>query len=158
MDFTPTPWTKFEHVDASTRVDQIRCLHARTREQLLRRTKQYENQHNKGRRNVIFEPGDLVWLHLRQEQFPSKRKSKLHQRGDGPFRVLEHIGMNAYKIELPDSYGVHPTFNVVNLSPYTDPPYEDPEQTGTFATQGGEGDAPPPPLAYLLLLSITFLI
>ena len=54
--------------------------------------------------------------------------------------------MNAYKIELPDSYGVHPIFNVADLSPYTDPPYDDPEQTGMFATQGGEGDEPLPPI------------
>ena len=133
----PSPWKKVVHVDASTRVDQIRRLHARTREQLQRHTKQYEVQHNKGRRHVFFQPGDMVWLHLRQEQFPTKRKSMLHQRGDGPFRVLERIGMNAYKLELPDSYGVHPTFNVTDLSPYTDPLYDDPEQTGTFATQGG---------------------
>ena len=103
----------------------------------MRRTRNYEEQHNKVRRAVFFKPGDLVWLHLRQEQFPTKRKSKLHPRGDGPFRVLERIGMNAYKLELPDSYGVHPTFNVADLSPYTDPLYDDLEQTGTFATQGG---------------------
>ena len=41
-------------------------------------------------------------------------------RGDGPFRVLEKINNNAYKIELPGEYGVSYTFNVSNLSPYLD--------------------------------------
>ena len=39
-------------------------------------------------------------------------------RGDGPFRVLERINDNAYKIELPDDYSVSTTFNVADLTPY----------------------------------------
>ena len=42
---------------------------------------------------------------------------------NGPFRVLQQIGKNAYKIELPSDYHVSATFNVVDLSPY----YEDQE-------------------------------
>jgi hypothetical protein len=34
---------------------------------------------DKGRKQLDFEPGDLVWLHLRKEWFPDLRKSKLHQ-------------------------------------------------------------------------------
>ena len=38
-------------------------------------------------------------------------------RGDGPFRVLQHINNNAYKLELPSKYGnVSATFNVSDLS------------------------------------------
>ena len=32
--------------------------------------------------------------------------------------MLEKVGKNAYKIELPKDYGVSPTFNVIDLSPY----------------------------------------
>jgi hypothetical protein len=39
-------------------------------------------------------------------------------RGDGPFNVLSGINGNAYKIELPGDYGVSPTFNVTDLSPF----------------------------------------
>ena len=56
---------------------------------------EYAEQHHKDRRNFIFEPGGLVWLQLRQGQFPSRGKSKLHQRADGPFRLLDRIGLNA---------------------------------------------------------------
>ncbi|OMO49566.1 reverse transcriptase [Corchorus capsularis] len=58
-----------------------------------------------GCKEVIFEPGDWVWLHLRKERFPEKRKSKLLPRGDGPFQVLERINNNAYKLDLPSEYG-----------------------------------------------------
>ncbi|XP_051133023.1 uncharacterized protein LOC127252761, partial [Andrographis paniculata] len=65
---------------------------------------------------LVFEIGDWVWLHLRKERFPELRKSKLTPRGDGPFRVLERINDNAYKLELPGEYQVHATFNVYDLS------------------------------------------
>jgi hypothetical protein len=32
---------------------------------------------------LIFEPGELVWLHLRKDRFPALRKSKLMPRADG---------------------------------------------------------------------------
>ncbi|XP_074303235.1 uncharacterized protein LOC141637674 [Silene latifolia] len=44
----------------------------------------------------------LIWLHLRKERFPSKRKNKLMPRADGPFKILESYGTNAYKLELPN--------------------------------------------------------
>ena len=86
-----------------------------------------------------FKEGDLVWTHLRKERFPSKRSSKLMPRADGPFRVLQRIGENAYKIELPGDFGVSATFNVSDLSPY----YEDQEDQvdlGTSLHQLGEID------------------
>lgn len=69
---------------------------------------------------MIFEPGDLVWVHMRKESFPEKRKSKLAPRGDGPLKVLQRIGDNAYKLELPVDYGVSATFNVANITPHLD--------------------------------------
>ena len=72
---------------------------------------------NKGRRQVHFEPGDWVWVHMRKERFPAHKQSKLHPRGDGPFQVLERINDNAYKLDLPCEYNISATFNVSNLSP-----------------------------------------
>jgi hypothetical protein len=60
----------------------------------------------------------LVWLHLRKEQFPDLRKSKLMPRADDRFRVLEKINENAYKLDLPTDFGVSPTFSIVDLKPY----------------------------------------
>ena len=105
----------------------------------MKKNEKYSKQANKHRKPVAFKEGDLVWIHLRKERFPSKRSSKLMPRADCSFRVLQHFWENAYKIELPGDYGVSTTFNVSNLSPY----YEDQENQadlGASLHQPGKTD------------------
>ena len=67
---------------------------------------------------MIFDVGDIVWLHLRKEHFPNERKSKLLPRADGRFKVLARYNNNAYNIDLPcDKYNVSDVFNIKDLSP-----------------------------------------
>ena len=63
-------------------------IHEKAQLNIERRTQQYVHQANKGRKKVVFEPGDWVWLHLRKERFPEKRCSKLLPRGDGPLQSM----------------------------------------------------------------------
>ncbi|KAB1226797.1 hypothetical protein CJ030_MR1G021669 [Morella rubra] len=93
-------------------------IHEKAQLNIERRTQQYVHQANKGRKKVVFEPGDWIWLHLRKERFPEKRHSKLLPRGDGPFQVMECINDNAYKLDLPGEYGVSASFTVADLSPF----------------------------------------
>ncbi len=40
----------------------------------------------------------------------------------GPFKVIDHIGNNAYRLELPIGLSrLHPVFNISLLKPYTPP-------------------------------------
>ena len=73
------------------------------------------NIHHK---QALFQSGDLVWVHLRKERFPSKRKCKFMPRANGPFEVPEKVGDNAYKVELPGDYGVSCTCNITDLKPH----------------------------------------
>jgi len=41
-------------------------------------------------------------------------------RAKDPFKVLERVNDNAYKVDLPGDYKVSATFNVSYLSPYED--------------------------------------
>jgi hypothetical protein len=36
-------------------------------------------------------------------------------RADGPFKILEKINDNAYKLELPPEFGVSSTFKILDL-------------------------------------------
>ncbi|XP_073360461.1 uncharacterized protein [Aegilops tauschii subsp. strangulata] len=108
-------------LDASKRADFVKKLHAQAKENIEKMTEQYTKGVNKTMKKLVFEQGDLVWVHLRKDRFPEQRKCKLQPRGDGPFTVLERINDNAYKINLPEEYGVSPTFNVSDLSPYVGP-------------------------------------
>ena len=55
---------------------------------------------------VRFELGDLVSIHISKGRFPSKRKSKLMPRTDGPFQIIKKVNDNAYKVDLPGDYNV----------------------------------------------------
>ncbi|OMO89160.1 reverse transcriptase [Corchorus capsularis] len=117
LDLLSLPLSVQVDMDGQRKADYVRELHARVQAQIEKKTQHYMKNANKGRKEVIFEPGDWVWLHLRKERFPEKRKSKLLPRGDGPFQVLERINNNAYKLDLPSEYGnVSATFNVSDLS------------------------------------------
>nr|GEY01737.1 transposon Ty3-I Gag-Pol polyprotein [Tanacetum cinerariifolium] len=105
-------------------------------------------QRDKGRKHILFKPGDLVWLHMRKERFPAKRRSKLSSRSDGPFKILEKVNDNVYKIDLPGN--VSTSFNVADLQPYFDP--EEPlPSLRTNSSDEGEDDrqAPEYPISAL---------
>jgi hypothetical protein len=98
----------------------------------------YRIECSKGRREVKLESGDLVWLHLRKERFPDLRKSKLMFRANGPFKILDKINDNAYKLELLPEIGVSPTINILDLRPYLGEEVEVPLRT--MSNQEGEDD------------------
>ncbi|KAL4376207.1 hypothetical protein GQ457_02G026410 [Hibiscus cannabinus] len=107
--------------DGQSKAEYVKRLHQQVKENLERRTQQYEKQANKGRKRVTFDVGDWVWVHFRKERFPAQRRSKLLPRGDGPFQVVEKVNENAYKLDLPGEYNVSATFNVSDLTPFEDP-------------------------------------
>jgi len=133
------------HKEEATKVEFVKKMHERVKEQIQRQTKKYIKHNNKGKREIIFEEGDLVWLHLRKDRFPTKRKSKLSPRGDGPFQVLKKINNNAYTLHLPMEYGVHDTFNEIDLSPFVGNNEEEEAldlRTNPFQVGGDDGRGP----------------
>ncbi|KAH0644681.1 hypothetical protein KY284_032565 [Solanum tuberosum] len=116
LDLLPLPTNDFANLDGKKKADMMKKIHEQTRLAIEKKNKEVALRRNKGRKYVIFKPGDLVWVHMRKERFPSKRKTKLDPRGSGPYKVLERIGDNAYKLDLPGEFQVSATFNVSDLS------------------------------------------
>jgi hypothetical protein len=116
LDLLPLPVNERTSLDGQKKAELVKKLHESVRQHIEKKNEQYANKANKGRRQIIFEPGDWVWVHMRKERFPVRRRSMLHPRGDGPFQVLERINDNAYKLDLSGEYNISATFNVSNLS------------------------------------------
>ena len=62
------------NLDGKKKAEFVKKIHEDARRNIERLTKTYVKQANKGRREVVFEPGDWVWLHMRKERFPEQRK------------------------------------------------------------------------------------
>ncbi|XP_073353729.1 uncharacterized protein [Aegilops tauschii subsp. strangulata] len=66
----PLPLQEQTNLDASKRADFVKKIHEKTKENIEKMTEQYAKRANKGRKKVLFEEGDLVWVHLRKDHFP----------------------------------------------------------------------------------------
>ena len=139
IDILPLPSSERVHNDAMARAEFILKMHESTKLNIEKMAEKYRIAGSKGRQEVKLEPGDLVWLHLRKDRFPELRKSKLMPRADGPFKIVEKINDNAYKLELPPEFGVSPTFNISDLKPYLGE--EDELESRTTSIQEEEDDA-----------------
>lgn len=87
MDLIPFPLSEIVSLDGQRKAKLVKSIHENARQHIEKKNKSYAQQANKGRRMVIFELRDWVWVHLRKERFPTQRKQKLDPRGDGPFQL-----------------------------------------------------------------------
>ena len=81
------------------------------RENLQRSVGLQQKYYDQKHRDVQYKVGDLVLLstkNLKLKGIPAK----LQRKFVGPFRVLETIGQQAYKLSLPNDWKIHPVFHV----------------------------------------------
>ncbi|XP_060723232.1 uncharacterized protein LOC132844086 [Tachysurus vachellii] len=83
-----------------------------------------------------YQPGQWVWLSTRDIRLhlPSR---KLSRRYVGPFKIIKQVNLVSYRLALPQTYRISPTFHVSLLKP-TDGPKGGPE--------GATDPSGPPPL------------
>jgi hypothetical protein len=73
-----------------------------------------KQQVDKHRAEMEFKFGDWVFLRLQPFRQKSMRKKlgKLSPKFYGPYKVIQRVGMVAYKLELPEGACIHPVFHV----------------------------------------------
>nr|GEZ80603.1 hypothetical protein [Tanacetum cinerariifolium] len=86
--------------EASDRAADTKALHQLVQDKISKSNKHIKYRRDKGRKHILFQPGDLVWVHLRKDRFPAKRRSKLSSRSEGSFKILTKVNDNAYRVTL----------------------------------------------------------
>jgi len=86
------------------------------------RQKQHADQN---RRPVPFSVGDMVLLsteHISVAAHANRPSKKLEPKFIGPFKIIDKVNENAFKLELPPTMRQHPVFNADLLRPYVESP------------------------------------
>ncbi|GMJ03157.1 hypothetical protein HRI_003984900 [Hibiscus trionum] len=77
-----------------------------------------KNQANKKRIEVELQVGDWAFIRLQPYRHLSlrlHRQQKLSPRFFGPYKVVQCLGVVAYKLALPEHTRIHPVFHISQL-------------------------------------------
>ena len=80
----------------------------------------YKGRHEKHRVDHHFQVGDQVWLHISKDQLQGEGRKLKPIRYD-PFTVLDQVGNNDFRLDLPPYMKMYSIFNVENLKLYEPP-------------------------------------
>jgi hypothetical protein len=101
----------------SARIEKLEALRQRLQEHWRKASETMTKHYNKDHIPMKFEKGDLVGLSTKNLRLKGSRK--LAPRFIGPFRVLQTIGEQAYRLSLPQQYDrIHNVFHVSLLEPW----------------------------------------
>lgn len=118
LDLTSLHDTRRMHGQAVDFVNSLRDTHEQAKKLLELSATKYKGKVDTKRREVLYEPGDLVWVVLTRDRMPAHEYNKLRSRKIGPVEVLERINPNAYCLLFPEHIRTSNVFNVKYLSKY----------------------------------------
>ena len=90
-----------------TFVERTQEVWSRAQEQMKKAVTTQKTYYDRKHRDVQFKVGDSVLLstqNLRLKGIPHK----LQRKFCGPYKVLERIGTQAYRLQLPTTWRIHP--------------------------------------------------
>ena len=102
-------------------------LRERARQALLLAQKNMKAQYDSKRRPEEFRVGDKVYLSTKRYSdygcisYPAHGPTSVFEpRNLGPFKVIQKVSSNAYKLELPPTFKIHPVIHVRYLTRHLD--------------------------------------
>ncbi|KAK1629871.1 hypothetical protein QYE76_004186 [Lolium multiflorum] len=69
LDLLPLPIHERVNMEASKRADCVKKIHEKTKELIEKKGKSNAARMNKKRKEMLFKPGDLVWVHFRKDRY-----------------------------------------------------------------------------------------
>ena len=62
LDLLPLPVNEMTSLDGQKKAGMVKKLHESVQKHIEKKNEQYATKANKGRQQVLFEPGDWVWV------------------------------------------------------------------------------------------------
>ena len=102
-------FTKVETVAKYLERTQDVWRHAQS--QMKKAVVMQQNYYNRKHRDIQFTVGELVLLSTQNLKFKGI-PHKLQRKFCVPYKILERIGTQAYRLKLPETWRIHPVFHV----------------------------------------------
>ena len=104
---------------AQHRFEKLNELREKLQTSWRKATEAQATQYNKRHQEMSFKKNDIVALSTKNLRLKEGTTKKLSPRWIGPFRILECVGKQAYRLLLPDEYAaIHNVFPVSLLQPW----------------------------------------
>ncbi|KAK9901062.1 hypothetical protein WJX75_000081 [Coccomyxa subellipsoidea] len=134
---------------ATDRLEEITRVHQAAKENLAKAQESMKRSADKHRRPTDLSEGDRVMLSTKEiEQVLPGATNKLKPRWVGPFTITRVKPGDAYDLELPPEYQIHPTFHASRLKPFherEEPPSEEPPEAAAAEEDDSIDDPQPEP-------------
>jgi len=115
-------------VDKATKfIEQIQEIHQEVQGQLEKSQAKYKARHDKHQMEHSFQVGGQVWLYISKDIMQGEGK-KLKLIRYGPFKILEKIGENAFRLDLPAYMHIYLVVSADGLRLFEPSLIEDPEE------------------------------
>jgi hypothetical protein len=125
---TPDTWfNPVSKVEVSQKLlQEMQSLVEEVRAYLLAARSRQKSIADKHRTDREFQVGESVWLKIKVKQAKLRigNCKKLAPRWAGPFLIVQRLGPQAYKLQLPPRLKIHDVFHVSLLKQHTPNPHE----------------------------------
>ena len=96
LNLSALPVNETLDLDGETKAQKIKELHEKVKQRIEKIHEHNAKIVNNNRKELVFQPGDYVWVHFQKLSFPKKRDSKLEPRGDGPAECASCLNVHIF--------------------------------------------------------------